>query len=571
MDWRNIKNGFEIPAGRYCDQPYLVKTDDGAWICSLTTGEGDEGQEGQHVKILRSPDMGKTWRHVCRMEKNGAPENSYSVLLKTEFGRIYCFYNYNADNIREVKANDPPYEGGICRRVDSLGSYVFRYSDDNGFTWSDKRKEVPVRKFKIDLENPYGGSILFFWNVGKPFVHENKAYLSIHKVGELGEGFFVKSEGVLVKSDNIMTERDVDKLNFETLPAGDEGIRGPKGGGLVSEEHSYAVLEDGTFFTVFRTIDGRPAYSYSRDGGYSWEPSKYMPVKHPRAANFIWKTGKRRYLYWFHNHGGKWYEGRNPAWCLAAFEKQGRNGNELEWSQPEVLLYDENPSARISYPDLIYDKGVFHVSETQKQTARIHRIDPGFMEKLYDRDGQKQIVQDGLIYDSAENPEDFPFPRLMSDGASTGNSGGDKGFKKGFTIEFMINGFLDCPKTLIDSTRQSGEGISIEYKKEGSLGFSMSDGRTKSCWDSDKGRLNGESDHVAVIVDGGPSIISFVINGVFNDGGDERQFGWGRFNANITDIEGGKDIRIDESISVLRVYDRALMTVEICKNQAAGK
>ena len=39
-------------------------------------------------------------------------------------------------------------------------------------------------------------------------------------------------------------------------------------------------------------------------------------MKHPRAANFAWKCENGKYLYWFHNHGGNWYEDRNPRLAL---------------------------------------------------------------------------------------------------------------------------------------------------------------------------------------------------------------------------------------------------------------
>ena len=48
-DNRHIAAGFEIPTERYSDQPYVVKTDDGAWLCTITTGGGVEGASGQHV------------------------------------------------------------------------------------------------------------------------------------------------------------------------------------------------------------------------------------------------------------------------------------------------------------------------------------------------------------------------------------------------------------------------------------------------------------------------------------------------------------------------------------------
>ena len=37
-DWRNIVNGLEIPTVSYSDQPFVVKADDGAWLCCVTTG-----------------------------------------------------------------------------------------------------------------------------------------------------------------------------------------------------------------------------------------------------------------------------------------------------------------------------------------------------------------------------------------------------------------------------------------------------------------------------------------------------------------------------------------------------
>ena len=56
MDWRNIRRGSEIPTETYSDQPSVVKTSDGAWLCVMTTGAGREGEPGQHVVSLRRLD-----------------------------------------------------------------------------------------------------------------------------------------------------------------------------------------------------------------------------------------------------------------------------------------------------------------------------------------------------------------------------------------------------------------------------------------------------------------------------------------------------------------------------------
>ena len=112
-DPRNIRNGLVIPTETYSDQPYVVHTGDGAWLCVVTTGVGHEGQSGQHVVTLRSADQGKTWSTPVDVEPADGPEASYAVLLKAppgtpQAGRIFCFYNHNTDNVREVIA-DPSW------------------------------------------------------------------------------------------------------------------------------------------------------------------------------------------------------------------------------------------------------------------------------------------------------------------------------------------------------------------------------------------------------------------------------------------------------------------------------
>ncbi len=153
IDFRNIANGMEIPTKSYSDQPYIVKTDDGAWLCTVTTGAGKEGESGQHVISMRSKDMGKTWSEPVDVEPVDGPEASFAVLLKVPGGRVYCFYNHNTDNMRKVIADKDRFSAGYVTRVDSLGYYVFKYSDNHGKSWSKKRYPIPVREMEIDRKN----------------------------------------------------------------------------------------------------------------------------------------------------------------------------------------------------------------------------------------------------------------------------------------------------------------------------------------------------------------------------------------------------------------------------------
>jgi len=593
-DSRNIKTGTIIPDLSYSDQPYIVKTDDGAWLCCLTTGAGHEGQSGQIVITQRSVNMGETWEDMVQIEPPSGPEASYAVMLKVPSGRVYIFYNHNTDNTREIKTID----GSVIRRVDSQGYFVFKFSDDHGKTWSDKRYPIPVREFEIDRRNIYEGKIKFFWNVGKAFTLNGKGYVPLHKVGGFGKGFFTSNEGVLLMSDNILTEEDPEKIRWETLPDGDIGLRTPIGGGPIAAEQSYSVLSDGSIYCVYRSIDGYPVNTYSRDGGHTWSPPQYKTyasgglMKHPRAANFAWKCTNGKYLYWFHNHGGPFirefpdvnmtYNDRNPVWICGGVESDGPEGKIIIWTQPEILLYDDDPYIRMSYPDLIEEGGKYYVTETQKDVARVHEIDTGMLDKLWSQLDVKEVAKTGLVIalsdTSSKIPEEIEMPKFNSLIERNTNSAdhGSKDMRNGFSIDiwFQLNS-LKSGQILLDNRSPNGQGVALQTTDKGTVEIILNDGRTENRWDCDPGLIEKKNlHHLIVTVDGGPKIITFVVDGILCDGGEYRQFGWGRFSPNYRGITGMENLRIGPSlkgrIKSLRMYDRALLTSEAIGNFRKG-
>jgi hypothetical protein len=80
----------------------------------------------------------------------------------------------------------------------------------------------------------------------------------------------------------------------------------------------------------------------------------------------------------------------------------------------------------------------------------------------------------------------------------------------------------------------------------------------------------GKLHHVVVVVDGGPKIITFVVDGCLCDGGEFRQFGWGRFSPHLRSANGGKTLRVGPALKALRIYNRALRTSEAVGNFRAG-
>ena len=588
-DWRNLGNGSVMLNDGYSDQPYIVKTDDGGWLAVTTTGTGVEGAGGQHVISQRSTDLGKTWSAPVDVEPANGPEASYAVMLKVPYGRVYVFYNHNTDNVRQVIADKPAYPDGFCRRVDSLGHFVLKYSDDGGRTWSPKRYDIPMREFEVDRRNAYQGKLKFFWNVGRAFAAAGAGFVPMHKVGGFGEGFFTSSEGALLKSGNILTERDPEKIGWQTLPDGDVGIRAPVGGGPIAEEQSFMVLSDGAFFCVFRTIDGYSAYTYSRDGGHTWDPSQYMRyddgrlMKHPRAANFAWRCENGKYLYWFHNHGGKFigqnpkhrtmaYEDRNPAWLVGGIESDSPKGKIIRWSQPEIGLYDDDPFIRMSYPDMVEDKGKYFITETQKNVARVHEIGASLLEGMWEElnPSHKATSTAGplLEWDATKAPQ-LPLFLQRSKRADYGTDD----MRTGFSLDFWVKFAAFMPvQTLLDNRTEDGKGFALLTAANGTIEIVLNDGRTENRWLSDPGMLDGGAPHhVAVIVDGGPKIISFVIDGKFCDGGETRQFGWGRFNPNLRSANGGQTLRTGAGVTAVKIYGRALRTSEAIGNYRIGR
>lgn len=585
-DPRNIKNGWVIPDEGYSDQPYVVTTNDGKWLCLMTTGKGVEGEGGQHVVATISGDYGRHWSELIDIEPATGPEASWVMPLKLPSGRVYAFYTYNKDDVREVPNVASP---SIRKRVDTLGAYVFKYSDDNGRTWSKERFEMPLPVFAFDRTNNFGGKTLFFWGVGKPIIHRDVAYFGWAKVGKWGEpGVLVRSQGQVMRSDNILTERDPRKIRWQVLPEGELGLRAPKG--PIAEETNLVGMSDGKLYAMYRTIDGYNCQAYSSDGGRHWTPPQYgtytpggRRIKQPRAANFVWKLSNGKFLQWYHNHGGEaahsrewttmatgYYRSRNPGWISGGIEKNGA----IHWSQPEILLYDDDPAVRMSYPDFIENDGRYFITETQKTVARVHEVDASLLEGLWKQFEKGEVARRDLAVDLAAkdcapgSTLQMPQLRRLDDGG-------------GLSLDFWVKfDELSPGQTVFDDRDEKGKGIALITSDRFTLKILLSDGQHSAEWDSDPGthegtlKVNGWQ-HVVVTIDGGPKIITFVIDGILNDGSSVRQYGWGRFRPEVSEVSGSPRAILAKpllgQLKSFRLYSRALRTSEAVGNFRAER
>ncbi len=263
---------------------------------------------------------------------------------------------------------------------------------------------------------------------------------------------------------------------------------------------------------------------------------------------------------------------------MGGIEKEGPNGMIIEWTQPEILLYDDDPLIRMSYPDLVEDNGNYYITETQKDIARVHELDPGLLQGLWNQFDNRQRTVDGLVVEWQLEDERLPqkkegiqFDHFYDHDPGREDHGG-RHIRSGFTIDiaFRLEN-LEAGQIMINTRNEFGQGLQLVTTDEKTVRLSMSDGRTISTWDCDKGILEPGVDHfMSVIVDGGPRIILFVMDGILCDGGENRQFGWGRFNPYLHEVNGDQKWILGKNlmggISGISVYNRALKVSEAIGN-----
>ena len=556
-DWRYIKNATgQIPDEHYCDQPYVVKAKNNTWVCVLTTGPGTESQKGQHIVASISSDKGISWSPLIDIEPSDAPPSSWAIPYVTTFGRIYVFYDYNGDNVTTLK-------GEKLKHNTELGWYCYKYSDDNGKSWSE-RFRLPMKKITLDYINPWNGEVQLFWGVSKPITVENSMYfgftrLAIHPQ-DMGQGWFYKS-------DNINTERDPGKLHWEQLPDGDEGLYDTSLG-ITQEEHNIVSLSNNDLYCVFRTSEGYPAESYSYDRGHSWTLPVYARdkdgrvIKTPRACPRLFKCSNGNYLLWYHNNNMKGYEGlRNPAWILGGVEKNGK----IEWSQPEILLYGDPGKDRISYPDLIEENGRFWITETQKEIASVHEIDPELFKGLWQQDNNNEVAKKGVILERKNiiSKQGFILPALPG----LANSG--------FSIELLLNVKELIPgQIILDNSDSQGDGLKMYITAQRTIEVFLQEDGVTSTWDTDPGSVKIGRQHVVFVIDGMPDLITTIVNGKLCDGDRYRFTGWNWFDKSLNNVNGTGKINVltdsNCNIELIRIYDRYLTTSEAVANYAVA-
>ncbi len=369
---------------------------DGTWFTTWSQGSFEHAMDECLVCAVSS-DMGRTWSKPRPVLKSTPEERlAYGApFVVPSTGRIYVFQFAGWQLGGSFKT--PEYD---------CGNLFFVYSDDNGESWSERRKiELPDKDISIYLGRFHGwvnhppqimpsGDVILPLSMFPNFLpRRGRAWMAL------------PAEVSVVKCENILSESDPSKLRFSLLPEGPRGIRAdvrrnwdnpslkrlleqfdtePYEAAYNFQEMTTVPLSDGRWLGVGRTFLGSPGFTVSEDNGRTWSPVEQLryspdgePVKHPMTMCPIAKTSDGRVVLLFTNNDGSMrgarhvWDGngrtRNPQWICVGREIPGerRNGGML-FGKPMILAEvddsgEANLKTGVSMPQFFERDGRFFV------------------------------------------------------------------------------------------------------------------------------------------------------------------------------------------------------------------
>lgn len=615
VDARDLKGGHMVSdRNGYYDSQNIVVVGEAAagpttYSVILHHSENREGGPGLQLYSTLSTDGGRTWSALAAVD---SPErqshDGYQLVQRRADGseRIFLFYGWNGGSqypdgadpaLTSLKRTDMQLEEG----------YWFRVSDDHGRTWGDRRWLVPVRRTRIDRENPWGGATMGMFLCDKPSVIDGAVYMAFQKTRD-GAGETEGSEVFFLRSRNLLHVDDLADAVWETLPLGDFGLQAPGGELQLGEEPHVLQVGDmpGRLFCLWRAETGRLAATYSSDGGETWDAPFWLTheglplgvggvqeLRNPRGSvtPFRLRTAPgvpAEYVMLYYNNGGTerlGYVGRRVYWLT-----HGRATPDglIRWSQPEIALYwdgtgfeerpDWNPDWAIvdgpGYPDFAeLASSTLAFVESNKLAVRYHEVEPRLLAYLRRQHDLVVLPTEALVLDvvAADGRADVRGPVLADLRAGGGFS--ITAHLRGVAApgEVLASAFSTVTAALGEepTTATITKGWSLTVTVDGEVELYVTDGfgtelrhatttAAATVWD-------GGGHTVSFLVDGGPKMVSIVVDDRLDDGGARAAQGWAFFPRDLGEV-GGAEVKIapggGAALRRLLVHDRALMTTE---------
>ena len=304
-DWRRSNPDLVVylPA----EPPYTPESVDhtmidytpGGDLLAVWTWATEVKGEDQSMAFARSTDGGVNWTAPSIIDGVGpgpGQKSQWGFPVVSRAGRIYVFYNKSLGRNR-----------GVYIRC--------KYSDDDGYTWTDGGVDLEYRRTQFDHPDPSIPPSCIIWQKSTrdskgrqivplshgtdPYVKPelDAAYMGGSHIAMLGE---MRAE--FLRFDNIDEGPDPKDLELTWLP-----------------DDANELIPDGRLFTEMRTVNGDIWYTVSDDHGHTWRPTEVLryrdggdPVLNPIAPSPMFSLEDGRYILFLQNHDGFGYGGRGP-------------------------------------------------------------------------------------------------------------------------------------------------------------------------------------------------------------------------------------------------------------------
>ena len=315
---------------------------------------GSSAEKVNNLIAYRSKDKGKTWEGPKVAFDIDYSQHGFIPLIPKGSSRIYAF---GTQPIKEFRSMDHGHKENTA-----IG---YRYSDDDGYTWS----EVRIIRPKNDPE--FRG-------------------MSVMRMCETDKGTWILgshegdwSYNPLITRQYYLRSEDQGKT-WELGPgASHKGWFAPCYGRM--DEGRPITTSDGGVMFLFRTPEGHYWASWSKDDGKTWTEPKATSLVQPDAPPMLFKLTDGKTMIAIHHNRStvqtadlagnmKQHMDRSEVWFSLSTD-DGRT-----WSKPRFIFANALAptmkniwlSANCSYIDGFADNGMLHLFVPHRWSRVLH-------------------------------------------------------------------------------------------------------------------------------------------------------------------------------------------------------